>query len=151
MQIDRRKILASILTISVLTLSLGADAALALVGALTLQGTSESARLSLRSSSDGNQWHIDPQGSRNVSFVDVKDSNNLNATFVLPTSAINAGNNLRWFAQAVQALQDTKAEVMKTLAVIQNDIQPLPEKRQAAYHGLKNPRKPDKRLTEVKK
>src|SRR3989338_6782566 len=64
-------------------------------GALTLNGVSGQI-LSLRSSTTGQQWSINPQGTRTISFVDVKDSNNLNATNIAASSGINSGNNTKW-------------------------------------------------------
>lgn len=65
---------------------------------LTLQGAGISSQfLSLRSSSSGTQWNIDPRGTRDISGVNVKDSNNINAT-VITTTGINvaSGNNTNW-------------------------------------------------------
>jgi hypothetical protein len=53
--------------------------------------------LYLRSSSPGTRWSIDPQGTRALSYIDVMDSNNANAT-IITTSAnmVDSGNNLNW-------------------------------------------------------
>ncbi len=63
---------------------------------LTLTGASGSL-LKLRSTSAGTQWKIDPQGTRNISFVDVQDSNNTNIAVIGPTSSTDNGNNTNWF------------------------------------------------------
>src|SRR5207253_3061291 len=42
---------------------------------LTLQGASGQL-LSLRSLANGTQWKIDPQSTRTIAYLDVKDSNN---------------------------------------------------------------------------
>jgi len=63
---------------------------------LTLTGT-EGNLLLLRSDSAGNQWQVDPRGTRVIQYVDVKDSNNLNATVVTcDTGCVNSRNNTAW-------------------------------------------------------
>jgi len=64
---------------------------------LTLAGASGQL-LSLRSSSTPTQWLINPQGTRTVSYLDIKDSNNTNAT-IFATAGLNctdSGNNTNW-------------------------------------------------------
>ena len=53
--------------------------------------------LKLRSSKEGSLWRIDPQGGREIEYVNVKDSENSNSTKVLPTESINEGNVINWF------------------------------------------------------
>ncbi|MFS8130366.1 MAG: hypothetical protein ACMG57_00140 [Candidatus Dojkabacteria bacterium] len=67
------------------------------VGTLTLQGYDASNRLFLRSNSVV-QWKIDPRGTRNIAFVDVKDSNNINATTIQAynTGSVDSTNNTNW-------------------------------------------------------
>jgi hypothetical protein len=64
-------------------------------GTLTLQGYDESARLLLRSSSTGNQWRINPTGSRDILFLDVRDGWNTSATPIEMggTGSIDSTNN----------------------------------------------------------
>lgn len=67
-------------------------------GTLTLEGASENL-LSLRSSSSGQQWEIDPQGIRVVNYLDVSDSNNINDTMINTTShniTLTGDNNTGW-------------------------------------------------------
>ncbi|NQT32969.1 MAG: hypothetical protein HQ594_04780, partial [Candidatus Omnitrophica bacterium] len=66
-------------------------------GTLTLQGQVGN-ELKLRSSNDGAQWMIDPQGAtRNVQDVDVQDSNNINGTAIDATNdCTDSGNNTNW-------------------------------------------------------
>src|SRR5204862_524207 len=54
--------------------------------------------LSLRSSSFGTQWKIDPQSVRTIAFLDVQDSNNINATAInaVGTNSVDSGNNTNW-------------------------------------------------------
>lgn len=64
-------------------------------GTLTLTGASGNL-IVLRSTVSGSQWSINPQGSRSVSFVDVKDSNNTNATAINAITSTDSGNNTNW-------------------------------------------------------
>ncbi len=77
-----------------------------IAGTLTLQGAATTL-LSLHSDVDGTQWEIDPQGTRDISYIDVKDSNNTNATAINCISekrCTDSGNNTNWtFVQAASA------------------------------------------------
>jgi hypothetical protein len=79
------------------TLTFPASTTTTITGTLNLQGTSGS-KLSLRSSSTGSQWRIDPQGGRSISNLDVKDSWNTNTNTILAggTSSVDSGNNINW-------------------------------------------------------
>jgi len=64
----------------------------------TAQGASGQV-LSLRSSADGTQWKIDPQGTRTITYLDIKDSNNVNATGIAIddiSKFTDSGNNTNW-------------------------------------------------------
>jgi hypothetical protein len=64
---------------------------------LTLTGVSSNL-LRLRSSSNGTQWNINPQGTRTIEYLDVKDSNNINAS-VIAVNGLNITdslNNTNW-------------------------------------------------------
>ena len=69
-------------------------------GTLALNGASGQL-LSLRSDiacTPGlNQWDIDPQGPRNVFYLDVECSNNVNATFIAASNSSSSGNNTGWY------------------------------------------------------
>ena len=67
----------------------------AITSTLTLTGASGN-HLRLRSSTDGTQWKINPQGTWTVNFVDVKDSNNLSSTRIEPVNFTDSGNNTNW-------------------------------------------------------
>jgi hypothetical protein len=69
---------------------------------LTLQGPGAS-YLNLRSSVPGTQWKIDPQGTRTLTNLDVKDSNNINSTKIsaITGNIINSGNNTNWLFDTV--------------------------------------------------
>jgi LVIVD repeat len=65
-------------------------------GMLQLQGTSPN-RLKLRSTVDGAQWTILPQGSTSVAWLDVKDSRNSSSTVIeCSDNCINRGNTVNW-------------------------------------------------------
>jgi len=51
----------------------------------------------IRGSVNGVQAKIDPTGTINVSYIDVKDNNNLNGVYIEPTNSTDSGNNLFWF------------------------------------------------------
>ncbi|MBD3330151.1 hypothetical protein GF354_01315 [Candidatus Peregrinibacteria bacterium] len=85
------------------TLYFEAGESTVITNTLTLQGASESARLLLRSTSTSptaseRTWYIDPQGTRTISYVDVKDSTNTNTTYidVRSTGSTDSGNNVKW-------------------------------------------------------
>ncbi len=79
------------------TLTLGANQTQTFLGALTLEGASSNL-LSVRSDSNGVQAKIDPQAAVSVSYLNVKDNNNINATAIdaTDTGSVNAGNNTNW-------------------------------------------------------
>ena len=68
-----------------------------ITNSLDLQGESEQL-LSLRSDSAGSQWEIDPQGTRTIQYLDVKDSKNVSATNInaVGNNCTDSGNNTNW-------------------------------------------------------
>ncbi len=68
------------------------------LGALTLQGAVGN-RLSLRCTTPGTAWLIDPQGARACALLDVQDGLNLRDPFIQPSSSLNSGGNARWFGR----------------------------------------------------
>ncbi|MCK4944876.1 MAG: hypothetical protein KAS59_01270, partial [Alphaproteobacteria bacterium] len=63
----------------------------------TLTFTGESGNLiTLRSISEGTQWNIDPQGTRDVDYVDVKDSYNIHTTAIMAFHSLDILNNINW-------------------------------------------------------
>jgi hypothetical protein len=65
-------------------------------GMLRLQGTA-AGRLKLRSTVDGSQWTILPQGTTSVAWLDVQDSNNASSTIIeCSDNCINRGNTTNW-------------------------------------------------------
>jgi len=79
------------------TLTFAAGDTQTILNALTLTGVSGGLLL-LRSSSDGTQWRIDPQGTRTISYLDVKDSNNANTSPIdaVGTNSVDSNNNTNW-------------------------------------------------------
>ncbi len=58
---------------------------------------SASSRLLLRSSTSGTQWKINAQGSRTLSYLDIKDSNNIHATPMnCASGCVDSGGNANW-------------------------------------------------------
>jgi len=87
---------------------------------LTLQGADADSLLSLRSDSDGVQWQINPQGTRNLAWLDVMDSNNINDTKADTTAdnCVSSGNNTNWNVlipvaetQTVPGVEDNRSVV----------------------------------------
>jgi hypothetical protein len=79
------------------TLTFDSTGTQTITGTMTLQGVSAQL-LSLRSSNNGSQWTIDPQGARTIALLDVKDSDNINATAInaVGTNSVDSGNNTNW-------------------------------------------------------
>ena len=79
------------------TLTFAAGSTTTVTGTLTLEGVSGQL-LFLRSGSDGTQWKIDPSGTRTITYLDVKDSNNIDETAIdaVGTHSVDSGNNTRW-------------------------------------------------------
>lgn len=71
-----------------------------ITSAWTIMGSSGN-QIKLRSTSDGTQWNVDPQGTRSISYTDVKDSNNISSTPINPTYWTDSGNNTNWTAGEV--------------------------------------------------
>ncbi|MGB9911096.1 MAG: LamG-like jellyroll fold domain-containing protein, partial [Microgenomates group bacterium] len=68
-----------------------------ILGALTLKGSANNL-LTLQSSSLGSQWEIDPQGTRDLGYLAVRDSYNVNQN-PITTAGLNItdlGNNTGW-------------------------------------------------------
>jgi hypothetical protein len=78
------------------SLTFDASSTQVFTGTLTLNGAASNL-LSLRSSINGTQWKIDPQGTKTISYVDVQDSNNINGTAITcDDNCTNSGNNTNW-------------------------------------------------------
>lgn len=77
------------------TLYFEAGSTQTIANSLILKGISGRV-LSLRSTLAGNYWYIDPQGVREVSFVNVEDSYNKNSVIINATESIDSGNNVNW-------------------------------------------------------
>src|SRR3989344_4815628 len=81
---------------SAATLTINASSTQTVTGTLTLGGALGQL-LTLVSSSPATQWIINPSGTRTVSYLDVRDSNNANATAIdCTTGCTNSGNNTNW-------------------------------------------------------
>ncbi|MCK9361008.1 chitobiase/beta-hexosaminidase C-terminal domain-containing protein [Patescibacteria group bacterium] len=73
-----------------------AGATTTILHTLVLRGVTSNL-LSLDSSVSGTEWYIDPQGTRTIDYVNVQDSNNMNATaIVVGSNNIDSGNNTNW-------------------------------------------------------
>ena len=72
-----------------------ADTTQIIINNLTLQGKSNNL-LSLRSTAVYQQWAINPQGSRTIEYIDVKDSNNVNSVMIPAPHGTDSLNNTGW-------------------------------------------------------
>ncbi|MEI8230431.1 MAG: chitobiase/beta-hexosaminidase C-terminal domain-containing protein [Candidatus Peregrinibacteria bacterium] len=79
------------------TLIFAAGTTQTITNTLTFNGAASNL-LSLRSSSTPTQWSINPQGTRVIGYLDVKDSNNTNATAINMAGihSVNSLNNTSW-------------------------------------------------------
>jgi cysteine-rich repeat protein len=78
------------------TLRFNAGSTQTFTGTLLLQGA-ESNRLFIRSTGTGSQWNLNPQSTRTVKFLTVKDSRNTNASIInCTTGCLDGGNDLGW-------------------------------------------------------
>ncbi len=81
------------------TLTFPAGGTETILGDLILKGGSATELLTLVSSSPGTPWQIDAQGSRTLQYLDVSDSNNINASVMIAYDSINSGGNTYWTFQ----------------------------------------------------
>ncbi len=95
------------------TLYFEAGSTQTIANSLTLQGV-ENNLLSLRSAINGQYWYIDPQGARNIAFVDIRDSFNINFVSIVLTNSVNSGNNvnLNFGGSECVCLENTPASVI---------------------------------------
>ena len=79
------------------TLTFEAGATTTIAGTMTLRGASGNV-LTLQSSTNGSPWYIDPQSTRSISYLDVNDSYNSNATVIeaAGTNSTDGGGNTNW-------------------------------------------------------
>lgn len=79
------------------TLTFGAGDTQTVSNTLTLQGSSANSRMLLRSSTPATRAIINPQGTRSIRYLDVKDNDNNNAgTMVCDIGCKSSGNNENW-------------------------------------------------------
>ena len=78
-------------------------------GTWTLTGASGDL-VALRSTVADSQWNVNP-ATTNISFVDVKDSNNLSGAVIDPSSSADSGNNSNWFS-AVEVTTTTTTTII---------------------------------------
>ncbi len=84
-------------SLSSATVSFQQSSTQTIVGDLTFQGSAGNL-LKLRSLLPSNQWLIDPRGNRDIQYVDVMESNNVNATDIYAGVGgnIDSGGNSGW-------------------------------------------------------
>ena len=79
------------------TITFEAGKTYTITGVLKIQGA-EGGLIELLSSQDGSPWYIDPQGPRDLTYVWVKDSYNVNPDEIIMTQSTNRGNCYNWDA-----------------------------------------------------
>ncbi|MDO8512701.1 MAG: DUF2341 domain-containing protein [bacterium] len=104
------------------TLTFTAGTTQTITNTLTLNGASGQL-LSLRSSSTPTQWSIDPQGTKSFSYLDIQDSNNINAVKAnAGSTSISSGNNTNWFFDdtlpTIQSVSSDKANNTYTTGTV---------------------------------
>ena len=112
------------------TLTFGASDTQTITHTLTLNGAANNI-LSLRSSTPGTPWKIDPQGTVSLSYLDVQDSNNLSSTNIttagltITSSGNNSGWNFNTVPNAPSSLNPSDASTISssapTLSFTQSD------------------------------
>jgi hypothetical protein len=80
------------ITTAACTLYFEAGSTQTILNNLVLQGASDNL-LSLRSTQDVQYWYINPQGTRSVSFVEIKNMHNLSPIIVIITNSTDSGYN----------------------------------------------------------
>lgn len=81
------------------TLTFGKNATIIISNDWTLDGRDADDRINLESSTSGTAAKVNPQGTRTLDFLDVKDSNNINSTAVncpVVSNCVNSGGNTNW-------------------------------------------------------
>lgn len=78
------------------TLSLPESITQTVLNTLTLNGLNETSRLLIRRTGSSNRWQIDPQGTRDILYLDVYLGYNVNATTVemAGTGSLDSGSNI---------------------------------------------------------
>ncbi|MCM8800997.1 MAG: filamentous hemagglutinin N-terminal domain-containing protein [Candidatus Omnitrophica bacterium] len=103
-------------------------------GSLTIIGANGNL-IRLRSTISGTQWKINPQGTINIAYVDVKDSYNLNGVTINPPNSIDSGNNNFWFVttnitqpEVEEATKevDTSTPPIETTTAPESDLETSP-------------------------
>ena len=94
---------------SAATLTFPAGLRQTILGTLTLNGAA-GALLSLRSSTNNEQWEISTLGTNALSYLDVRDSWNANTTLIAcATGCTDSGNNMRWDIPAASSSSSAAA------------------------------------------
>jgi hypothetical protein len=94
-------------TTSPMTVTFASGVTQIITGAWTMAG-SASNKIKLRSSTPTVQWQINPQGTRTLSYIDVKDSNNIGTTINAGSISgyVNSGNNTGWGDSGITTTPD---------------------------------------------
>ncbi|PIR48902.1 hypothetical protein COU80_01830 [Candidatus Peregrinibacteria bacterium CG10_big_fil_rev_8_21_14_0_10_55_24] len=93
------------------TFTIGEGSVIVVTNTLTMNGAADEL-LALRSSLTDSQWMIDAQSTRTISYLDVQDSNSINATYMsCTTGCVDSKNNTFWtFTTASTSTSTTTTE-----------------------------------------
>ena len=92
--------------------------------AMTFTGAASNL-LSLKSSSNGVQWNINPQGTRTISYLNVTNSDNTNASAIDATGGtnVNGGDDTNWTFVILPTLTTSAASsILATSATLNGSI-----------------------------
>ncbi|MFA4843604.1 MAG: hypothetical protein WC632_01475 [Candidatus Margulisiibacteriota bacterium] len=82
--------------------------------------------ITLRSTTAGTQWQIDPRVGRNVTYVDAKDLNNINATVLQILNSTDSGNNTNVQFDTATTTTTTTSTTTTTVPVEQPSVSVVP-------------------------
>ncbi|MFA5926665.1 MAG: DUF2341 domain-containing protein, partial [Patescibacteria group bacterium] len=97
------------------TLSFNAGDTQTIAGTWTVTGAADHL-IALQRSGGSGQWNVLPQGSVNISYANVSNSNN-QGTAILPTNSTNGGGNTGWFTTTPTVTTQAATTVLQTTIV----------------------------------
>ncbi len=116
---------------------------------LTLQGAANHL-LSIVSDTPGQQWNIDPQGTRTLNYLNVRDSHNTNAIAITVGSTVtDLGNNTGWTFSAPPSSNDDNSSTGTTgtaTASPSSSLTPTPVTTVSTAPGLRSTLSPSAEL-----
>jgi hypothetical protein len=84
-------------TVAGKTIIFEANKTVTVAGEAQIKGSSDT-DIVVRSSEAGTQFSFDPAGTKDIDYIDVKDSNNISGSYIDPANYVDSGSNLNWFS-----------------------------------------------------